>query len=115
MYMYIATAKDSCQMRWHPLMICWCMYLKLLSSASYHALKTSGFIKLLSEWTLRDYTNYFQSKPSFQQEVNHRPVATSFEAARLIDWRAGNFKMNIHKLIIHVRSTCVETANADNS
>ena len=63
----MASQKNPRQMRWHPVLIKWCIHLKLLSSASYHALRTSGFIALPS--TLRDYTNYFSSKPGFQVEV----------------------------------------------
>ena len=65
----MASQKNPRQMRWHPVLIKWCIHLKLLSSASYHALRTSGFIALPSERTLRDYTNYFSSKPGFQVEV----------------------------------------------
>ena len=35
--------KDKRQIRWHPMMIRWCLSLKLLSSASYHALRSSNF------------------------------------------------------------------------
>ena len=51
-----ATAGDSRQVRWHPLLIKWCLNLKLLSSSTYHALRSTGFIKLPSERTLFDYT-----------------------------------------------------------
>ena len=64
-----ASAKDARQMRWHPLMIKWCLNLKLLSGSAYHALRTSGFVKLPSERTLRDYIHYFSNEPGFQQEV----------------------------------------------
>ena len=64
-----ATAKDPRQVRWHPVMIRWCLNLKLLSSAAYHAMRSAGFIKLPSERTLRDYTHYFKSQPGFQREV----------------------------------------------
>ena len=46
------------------------MNLKLLSSAAYHSLRTSGFVKLPSERTLRDYTHFFKSKTGFQGEVD---------------------------------------------
>ena len=52
------------------MMVKWCLNLKLLSSSAYHSLRSSGFVKLPSERTLRDYTNYFQSKPMFQPEVD---------------------------------------------
>lgn len=51
-------------------MIKWCLNLKLLSTSAYHSLRTAGFIKLPSERTLRDYTNYFKSKTGFQAEVD---------------------------------------------
>ena len=65
-----AHLKDARQMRWHPTMVRWCLNLKLLSSAAYHSLRTSGFIKLPSERTLRDYTQFFKSKSGFQAEVD---------------------------------------------
>ena len=44
--------------------------MKLLSSSAYHCLRTSGFVKLSSERTLRDYTHLFKSKTGFQAEVD---------------------------------------------
>ena len=41
-----AKVKNARQMRWHPMMIRWCLNLKLLSTKAYHSLRTSGFIKL---------------------------------------------------------------------
>ena len=65
-----ASVSDMRQVRWHPTIIKWCLNLKLLSSSAYHAMKTSGFVKLPSERTLRDYTNYIKEKPgSFHPEV----------------------------------------------
>ena len=57
------------QIRWHPCMIKWCLNLRLISSAAYHAMRSSGFITLPSERTLRDYTNYIKGKLGFQQQV----------------------------------------------
>ena len=65
-----ATVKNARQIRWHPMMIRWCLNLKLLSSSAYHAMRTSGIMQLPSEHTLRDYTNYFQNKTGFQHEIN---------------------------------------------
>ena len=47
------------------------MNLKLLSSSAYHCLSTSGFVKLPSERTLRDYTHVFKSTTGFQTEVDN--------------------------------------------
>ena len=72
-----AQAKDPRQVRWHPLIIRWCLNLKLLSSAAYHATRTAGFIALPSERTLRDYTHYFKHQPGFQQELNRQLLKES--------------------------------------
>ena len=65
-----ASVKDKRQVRWHPLIIKWCINLKLISSAAYHTLRTSGFVRLPSERTLRDYTHYFTSQPGYQPDLN---------------------------------------------
>lgn len=46
------------------------MNLKLLSSSAYHSLRSSGFITLPSERTLRDYTHLFKADTGFQTEVD---------------------------------------------
>ena len=66
-----ASAKDP-QVRWHPVLIKWYLNLKLLSSSAYHAMRTSGCLKLPSERTLRDYVHYFSNRPSFQKEVHQQ-------------------------------------------
>jgi len=50
--MKAARKTDAKLMRWHPMMIKWCLNLKLLSSSAYHYLRSSGFVKLPSECTL---------------------------------------------------------------
>ena len=62
------------QMRWHPAMIRWCLNIKLLSTSAYHALRTSGFMKLPSERTLRDYTHYIKARSGFQGDVDQELV-----------------------------------------
>ena len=57
-------------MRWHPTMIRMCLNIKLLSTSTYHALRTSGFMKLPSERTLRDYTHYFKNKAGFSDDID---------------------------------------------
>ena len=54
--------QKSSSMKWHPMMICWCLNLKLLSPA-YSLLKSSKILKLPSERTLRDYTHWVKAKP----------------------------------------------------
>ena len=64
-----ANAKSPSGMRWHPWMIRWAFCLKMKSSAAYHVLATSGFIKMPSERQLRDYTHFFKERSGFQREV----------------------------------------------
>lgn len=64
--------KDKRQIKWHPMMIRWCLSLKLISSASYHALRSSNLIVLPSERTLRDYTHFIKAKPGFQPEIDEQ-------------------------------------------
>ena len=71
-----ASLKDDMrQVRWHPCMIKWCLNLKLLSTSAYHALRTSGFVTLPSERTLRDYTSYFSNQPGFMNEIDNQLFA----------------------------------------
>ena len=48
-FIYIISAKDNRQIRWHPAMIKWCLHMKFISSGAYNALRTSGFVKLPSD------------------------------------------------------------------
>ena len=58
--------KDARQMRWHPMMIKWCMNLRMLSSSCYDALRSTRVLKLPSERTLQDYTHIVKAKPGLQ-------------------------------------------------
>ena len=62
--------KDKRQIRWHPMMIRWCLSLKLLSSASYHALRSSNLVILPSEQTPRDYTHIVKAKTGFSAGID---------------------------------------------
>ena len=50
--------KDSRSMKWHPLVIKWCLYLRHLSGKGYELLRKSGCMRLPSQRTLCDYTHY---------------------------------------------------------
>lgn len=52
-------------MRWDPLMIRWCIYLRHLSGSAYELLRDSGAIVLPSQRTLRDYTYYTKAAAGF--------------------------------------------------
>ena len=66
--------KNAKQMRWHPMIIKWCLRMKLISSAAYSAFRSSGLLKLPSERTLRDYTHWMKAKTGFQVEVDQQLI-----------------------------------------
>ena len=43
-----AQCKDKHQVRWHPLIIKWCLYLRHQSSGAYETLRNSGVLRLPS-------------------------------------------------------------------
>jgi len=65
-----AAIKDPRGMRWHPLMVKWCLYLRHLSGSAYETLRTSGILKLPSQQSLRDYTHYVPASASFSNAVD---------------------------------------------
>ena len=64
--------KDPRGIRWHPLMIKFCLYLRHQSSKAYETLRDSGCIKLPSQQTLRDYSHAVKAEPGFSQEADHQ-------------------------------------------
>ena len=62
--------KDAKSMRWHPLMIKWCLYLRHLSGKAYDTLRSSGCIRLPSQRTLRDYTHCVSATTGFSSAVD---------------------------------------------
>ena len=61
-------------MKWHPLFIKWCLYLRHVSSKSYEILRTSAGLRLPSQSTLRDYTHYLPAKIGFSAEIDQHLV-----------------------------------------
>ena len=59
-------------MRWHPLMIRWCIYLRHLSSSAYETLRSSDVIKLPSQRILRDYSYYTPAQPGFSASIDQQ-------------------------------------------
>ena len=62
-----ANENEYCKMRWHPMMIRWCLYLNSKSTTGYEALRK--VITLPSTRTLRDYTHFYKPSLGFQVEV----------------------------------------------
>ena len=65
-----ARCSDARGMRWHPLMIRWCIYLRHRSQGAYETLRESKCISLPSQRTLRDYTHHTKAKHGFSTDVD---------------------------------------------
>ena len=61
-------------MRWHPLIIKWCLSIKLKSSTTYEVLYNSGLLRLPSQRTLRDYTHVIKPSSGFSNDVDEMIV-----------------------------------------
>ena len=119
-------------MRWHPMIIKWCIVLKSKSSSTYDALRKSGFVTLPSERTLFDYTNYIQKGCGFQSDTltmlykeisktSHLAVSlklkTRGENRGCGVWKINNSALkddDYRSLIIHTIETCKRTAIREN-
>ena len=67
-----AAKRNVCGVRWHPLMIKFCLYLRHQSDKAYETLRESGCIRLPSQRTLRDYSHAVKAEPGFSPEVDHQ-------------------------------------------
>jgi len=65
---------DKRSMRWHPLMIKWCLYLRHLSGKAYETLRQTGVLRLPSQRTLRDYTHFSTTAIGFSCEIDQHLV-----------------------------------------
>ena len=65
-----SSVKNSKSMRWHPLFIKWCIYLRHLSGSAYDFLRETGCVALPSKRTLRDYTYYISAGIGFSDDVD---------------------------------------------
>ena len=65
-----ALKKNPKQMRWHPLMVKFCLSLKLKSSSTYEGLYNSGLLRLPSQRTLQDYTHVIKASSGFMDEID---------------------------------------------
>ena len=67
-----ASKSDKRGMRWHPLFIKWCLYLRHQSSKAYETLRESGCLQLPSQRTLRDYSNCIKAGAGFSADVDRQ-------------------------------------------
>ena len=79
-----ATTAKASSMRWHPVMVRWCLYLKHISGKGYDLLHQSGCVSLPSPRTLRDYTHYNQTTIGFTAATD-KDLLDSLERQKLTD------------------------------
>ena len=58
--------------RWHPLVIKWCLYLHHCSSKAYKVLRNSKCLRLPSERTLQDYTHFNTTGTGFSAATDNQ-------------------------------------------
>ena len=68
--MQAASLNDARQMRWDPVMVQWCLYLRHLSSLAYAMIRESDIIKLPSQRMLRDYTHHTKAVVGFSTQFD---------------------------------------------
>ena len=69
-----ASKKNAKSIRWHPLIIKWCLYLHHKSSGAYNTLRDSGIIRLPSGRTLRDYQHFVRAKTGFSYDYDKQLI-----------------------------------------
>ena len=67
-----SSLKTSQQMRWHPLVIRWCLGIYHTSPSAYDFLRRSSFLKLPHKTTLLDYSIYTKPSSGFNPDVIKR-------------------------------------------
>ena len=72
-----SSLKNSKSMRWHPVFIKWCIYLRHLSGSAYDFLRESGCVTLPSKRTLRDYTYHVSTTIGFSNEVDRQLMSVA--------------------------------------
>ena len=63
------SCKSSNGMRWHPMIIKWCLYMKTKSTTAYNAMRDTGFIKLPSTRTLFNYSKFMPASCGISPDV----------------------------------------------
>ena len=102
-------------MRWHPVMIKWCIHLSHYSSSGYEALRQSGCIRLPSQRTIRDYTHFASAAPGFSVDIDKQII----EAAKIStcqEWEKCHFilmdEMYIKEDLVYNKHTGMFNSNS---
>ena len=83
----VASKTKACSMKWHPMMVRWCLYLRHISGKGYEFLRQSGCISLPSSRTLRDYTHYNQTTIGFTTATDRDLLDTLTRQQLTEEWQ----------------------------
>ena len=72
-----ALTTNARSMKWHPLMIRWCLYLRHISSKAYEAIHRSGLLALPTQRTLKDYTYFTSTIIGFSADVDRQLMSAA--------------------------------------
>ena len=75
--------KSSKSMRWHPMIIRWCISMYSKSPKAYEQLTKAGMVKLPSKSTLKTYLNFTESVPGVNPDILNI-LANEFECGKPI-------------------------------
>ena len=78
-----ASCSGSKRMKWHPVMIRWCIYIYLNSPGAYKQPRNSGLIKLPHKKVLSKYPNYTEPKCGINIDVAKHLVTETKEYSNL--------------------------------
>ena len=67
-----ASLSSTRQIRWHPAVIRWCLYLHHRSSGCYNTLRNSGLFYLPTDRTLQDYRHFSPSSAGFSKSLDEQ-------------------------------------------
>ena len=103
-----ALATTPKQRRWHPMLIRWCLHLKMLSTSAYESLR--GILQLPCGRTLQDYTRWVKGDCGVQPEVTEHELQDEAKIDSLEEWQkyvAVLFdEMKIKEGIVYSKSDC---------
>lgn len=95
-------------MKWHPLMVKWCLYLHYKSRSAYETLRESGCLKLPSHRTLQDYTHVVKSSTGFSTDVDKQLMITA-QIESLKEWEKCVViildQMSIHEDLVYDKNS----------
>lgn len=87
----ISKLKSAKSMRWHPLIIRWCISMYSKSPSAYEQLTKAGLIRLPSKSTLKTYLNFTESVPDINPDIVEI-VSKEFKCS---DENVPDFKRNV--------------------